>query len=733
MKNYSLITAFCLLISSLQAQTTRPLVLSNGGLYQLNGNYSNSVTIGEPVIKTLSSGNYIITQGFQQPSSAPKILGQVDKVTACMNDSVVLKVKFSGGGTLSFQWNKNGSPVLGETDSLLIFKKSTVMNSGYYTCKIHNTTGDVLSDTITFTVNPLPFVSLNPQAATCYNSPMFVIPGATPSGGIFTGTGVNGNWFNPALSGTGTFNIIYSYTDQNNCTASATQPVLVKNFTATSLSPLPNICVNAQERVLEGGLPAGGSYFGTGVQGSSFNPGSAGTGIHTVFYKYTNEVGCPDTASQFITVKNITPVGLSLPVRICENGSVLVLSGGSPAGGIYSGPGVNGTNFNPASAGAGDKLLLYTYSNADGCINSASATIHVQPPPPLNLGPDKQVCSNISVTLQAPVGFRKYEWSLGTDTTRTSILVPGTGTYTCKVTDQYNCSKLDTIKVVKAQPYDGEGICLVTVNKNTGRLQIIWNKTPDKGISSYRIWREIAGVFNPIASIPFEKYSVFTDTTIDPRTQPFKYKISVIDTCGNESVKSPYHKTLFLTTARDLITGGIILNWKPYEYEGGSFTFKKYYILKGTNSYNLIVTDSAGPTDDVKLDLHPNPGKAFYLIGGVKEGGCQPSGSLKAGVEDEMVFSNIAQTEVTGIFDQESQSLVIYPNPFSFSTTVAFYNPQQETFEGFIRDVTGKTVRTISKISGQEWIIYRENLAPGTYLLELRGKETYRGKLIIAE
>ncbi len=61
----------------------------------------------------------------------------------------------------------------------------------------------------------------------------------------------------------------------------------------------------------------------------------------------------------------------------CVNNTVYALSGGSPAGGTYSGPGVSGNNFNASLAGVGVWTITYTYSDVYGCSASASNTIEV--------------------------------------------------------------------------------------------------------------------------------------------------------------------------------------------------------------------------------------------------------------------------------------------------------------------------------------------------------------------
>jgi len=60
---------------------------------------------------------------------------------------------------------------------------------------------------------------------TSSNSPIALV--GSPFGGTFSGTGVVFSAFNPSIAGPGTHTVTYTYTDQNNCTASASQDILV--------------------------------------------------------------------------------------------------------------------------------------------------------------------------------------------------------------------------------------------------------------------------------------------------------------------------------------------------------------------------------------------------------------------------------------------------------------------------------------------------------------------------
>jgi hypothetical protein len=51
---------------------------------------------------------------------------------------------------------------------------------------------------------------------------------------------------------------------------------------------------------------------------------------------------------------------------------------GSPAGGIFSGTGVSGSSFDPASAGVGGPYTItYDYTDANGCSASSTSEVSV--------------------------------------------------------------------------------------------------------------------------------------------------------------------------------------------------------------------------------------------------------------------------------------------------------------------------------------------------------------------
>ena len=90
------------------------------------------------------------------------------------------------------------------------------------------------------TVNPLPTVTLASFSNICSTDPPLTLTGGLPSGGTYSGTGVSSGTFDPASAGVGTFNIVYNYTDANNCAGSANQNITVEICQNINYSDLAN-------------------------------------------------------------------------------------------------------------------------------------------------------------------------------------------------------------------------------------------------------------------------------------------------------------------------------------------------------------------------------------------------------------------------------------------------------------------------------------------------------------
>ncbi len=380
-----------------------------------------------------------------------------------------------------------------------------------------------------------------------------------------------------------------------------------------------------------------------------------------------------------------------------------------------------------------------TVSDEYGCQNDDNVYIYLDPSiPGVNLGEDRSYCMDEVPQLDAGPGYDSYEWSEGS--TGRTIQPASSDTYWVRASSNNSvCIAGDTVHVQIAEPYNQERLCIVTVDLETGKNLLVWEKTHDAGIRYYNLWRETSiGQYEPIArDIPFDDLSIFSDTQVSPENRSYLYKITVTDTCGNESDLDsvPYHKPIFLKFVPS--DQGVSLTWTNYEIQGMSNLkdiLTSYEIYRGTESAGLSFYTTVGSINDY-LDTDPATAttKFFYRVAGVLSTPCEPSAARKSVMEPvTSSMSNLEYNHGVGTEDVVQAALMsIYPNPLHEAATIRFYNPRGENYTLVITDLSGKIVRIARDIHGDEFVLHRNDLGSGFYQVELAGRETFRAKLII--
>lgn len=336
-------------------------------------------------------------------------------------------------------------------------------------------------------------------------------------------------------------------------------------------------------------------------------------------------------------------------------------------------------------------------------------------------------CYGDSVALDAGGGFLQYLWSTG-ETTRI-IVAHETGYYTVQCASDSSFG-IDSIFISASHPYAYQGLCLVTVDTASGKNVIIWEKPANAGIVTFNLYKEttFAGQYALMESLPYDALSMFTDSSSSPEAHSDRYKISVVDTCGNESDLSGAHKTMHLTVSTGI--GVYNLIWENYE----GFSFGSYTIYRGNGLNSLLPIGSIQSNLTTYTD-YDAIGTYYYQIVVMKNDSCWASSNAK---EDSGPFSqSLSNIEDNGIFvsvedqNKSENSLRVAPNPFSDNTIVYYSNKENKQFDILVSDVTGKIVMAFSNISGNSFELKRSGLRSGVYFIEVRGENIYRQPVVV--
>ena len=248
------------------------------------------------------------------------------------------------------------------------------------------------SQTITLTSSP--------SASFNYDNTNYCLGTANPQ--LTFGTGASAGTFSATPTGLGinaasggidlATSAANTYTVTNTIPASGACPQATATYTITITAPTPGdfsydnatYCINATNPQLSLGTGASAGAFTASPAGLSINGTSGAINLANSTpntYVITNTIAasgvCPQsTATSTIVINALPQVSIGLDDSVvCTELATVNLQGGSPANGAYSGNNVIGAVFVPSTLGLTD--ITYTFTDANGCTNSAVATIEV--------------------------------------------------------------------------------------------------------------------------------------------------------------------------------------------------------------------------------------------------------------------------------------------------------------------------------------------------------------------
>lgn len=202
-----------------------------GGVYFVNGtptvtfNPSNPGTFNVVYSYTDSNGCSNSANGQILVKPLPVLTCPTEFVTCCNSNPIPLNIATPPGGTYSGQGVEN-NVFYPDCANIGVFPITYTYTSP--------TTGCQNTCSFSIIVTPLPVVTCPDEIEVCYNTAPFILTGATPLGGVYWGTGVSNNIFNPQVAGIGTHLINYIFTDENGCVNSCSFDVLVKPLPAVN-------------------------------------------------------------------------------------------------------------------------------------------------------------------------------------------------------------------------------------------------------------------------------------------------------------------------------------------------------------------------------------------------------------------------------------------------------------------------------------------------------------------
>lgn len=407
----------------------------SGGVFTSNigfitGNVHTFNAIGNFVIK-YKIGNGSCADSLTKPVNSYSQVNPnftIANTMVCKDEPLVVLTPTQIGGVFS------GTRVVGNRfnpDTVGIFSIKYVLANG--TCR------DSLNKNIEVKAKPNPTFTFYKNTFCLNDSTITLIP--TETGGVFSGTNVNGNKFTP--SSVGSFAIKY-FINNNTCADSIIETFIVnaKPNAAFTISDTL-VCVGSANIILTP-TQIFGVFSGTNVFTNIFSP--IDIGLFTIKYQISNG-NCIDTLLKNITVLPKPSAVFTVPDSVfCVNDTRVSFTP-LVAGGVFSGTNIQGTQYIPNTAGT--FIVKYLVGIAQ-CADSSFKTMVVNNKPTVdfNYTPTNAVVDDTINFTYTGTGAASYYWQFANfPNNTTSILkdpfniytLPNTYNVRLKVTNNFGC------------------------------------------------------------------------------------------------------------------------------------------------------------------------------------------------------------------------------------------------------------------------------------------------------
>lgn len=526
---------------------------------------------------------------------------------------------------------------------------------------------------------------------------------------------------------------IVSVTDDNGCLSTATSMVGSNGLSQTGTTT-GALCYGTSTGTINVNVSGGAAPLTYSWSNGATTQDISGCAGGPYELTITDALGCVSTATYVVSEPQLmifNPLTITQPACSATNGQITTTFTGGTAPFTYAwmDAQLNNLNVNNATiTNIGAGTYYCTVADANNCMFTATAlvsnnfgpTVAIDTIIPSSCAGDGQI--QLTTISGNPTS---YLWTNGATTPNISNL--SAGDYSVSITGSSGCITVigGTVGSTLPDPVD---ICLVTVDSTTNTNLVVWEKPITTAIDHFNIYRETsqAGLYQFVGSVLYSDESIYNDIVASPNVRSWRYKISSVDVCGNESELSPIHKTIHLVISHGL-GNDINLFWDSYE----GFTYPNFVLRRHTDAAGWTIVATMPNNLFTYTDVPTTTDGLYYEVTVDAPSLCS---STKMAQDFNTTRSNRDNRLSTGqpnsVSELLNQVVNIYPNPAN--TVLNVENSSSQLIEARILDQTGRLISSTTLVPGQTKIDCGK-LAVGMYSIELHSQGSKTLKRFVIE
>jgi VCBS repeat-containing protein len=333
-------------------------------------------------------------------------------------------------------------------------------------------------------------------------------------------------------------------------------------------------------------------------------------------------------------------------------------------------------------------------------------------------------------TVNQIMGTPTYSWTATNggviptaQVTNQSLTSLPSGTYTVSITDSF-FTYTQSFTIALIPQYADLSICYVSSDETqVTKNRIYLNNQGNYNTAFYEILKEssVSNVYTSIGTI-LPNQNSFLDDMSNNMSQEYRYKVRLLDNCGNTSSSSTLHKTILLQSNTS-VNNSVNLSWTPYI----GTTIPSYIIYRKINQgvFQQIATISSSSTtyNDPTANVAQNSYE-YYVAVGVSS--CNTSTGRNTNTITEIKSNRaiLGTNLAVNNFSIDNQ-IMLFPNPTTNLLNIKL-NDGNELISGEVYNSLGQKVLTITTTQFSV-----EQLPSASYLIKVLTAQGQATKMFI--